>query len=863
MGLKKITNWIGEKVTEPIKKAADKYIGQPLTQGVRQVKQAVGLEATPIPDEAKAKLDPRKTQALSEYGEIARKNAQNAQDPGAYQPGRYNPRQAQNAQLPGTKFSTPAAAAQQNNIFIPREAGQGSTRTFSAGDPQNRWNERGTAPQQTNMGSLRPAQIQEYSQQLALRRAGNQQLPTATSEGAMQAPQLQNEQGVVPGSTHSYLYNPQARFERFDGKIGLEREGGQPGVQYQREGQQPGPEMTREGSQQKQQSQSESGQQLTLEREAGNVMKLGRQGGDIQLGREGSVGLQDDQFRGAIQQAIQEQMGPLSLAQGYDPAMRQKAVSLATSGIELQKQRALEKLKEEQMSAGNFGSSVGQAKMAELAAEYDRQSQQAMLSIDLQGLEADREDRYRNQSAQQQRLGQLASMAGQGQNLALTSGQFQRQGIGADNNAAMSEAEFARRGTAADNAATMNEMQFDREGRAIDRSSTTTEAQFGREGRGIDENARRFDAGFDREGRQIDNQSAMQLAQYGLQTRGMDYDRDMQQAQFGREGRGLDNQASMQERQMQFDAQARNNEDARYREQFELDKLQRENSRMMDEAQFDRGGRQLNNQNAMQLAGYGREGRGIDYDRGMQQAQFGREGAALDNQTALQEAGFNRDTIGRQADNSRYLYETNRQNVAADNDMAMRLAEYDRQGRSADYGRVSNENDRQFNQQMQLENWERGGRQIDLDNQLRMGDRGWNQEMEASRFNREGEALQSDADWRAAQEAQRRAENEASIGNQADLYNLEQEGRANEVNYGRYRNSINDLANYASGSQLDPQSVLDADVWQQQEAARQARFGGAVDTGLKLYDLATGKPSVKGSDRGPTGTMKTIKGARR
>jgi len=528
---------------------------------------------------------------------------------------------------------------------------------------------------------------------------------TAMREGEM-TPMLTMQGGRMPN------------FQRVSQNLALQRSGSQPGALYYRESDIGVPMMQTEAGHPLPAPDLESDNRLILQREGGNVLRLGR---------EGAIGLNSQPYTTAAQRALAEQMSPLNLQEGYDSAMREKAVALATSGIERQKEHALARLKEEQMKAGNFGSSVGQREMAELARQYDEQLQNAERQIDIRNMEAARQDRYANLMAQQARLRQLADIAGLGQNLELAGAQFGRHGVSADNAATMAEQEFARRGRAADNAAMLQE------------------AQFGREGRRIDEETRRWEQMFGREGRQMDNTTAMQLAQYGRQGREADYLRDMEQARFRREGMQLDNAAALQEQQ------------------------------------FAREGAQLNNQ-IEQL-----------------QAEFARQGIQLDNATLMQ------------------------------------MAQYGREGRATDFLRDVSESQRDFQNRMELERFMREGRGIDFANRNLIGEQDWRRQMEAEEFNRENQAIQSDEDWRRYQELQRRAERAEEIGNEAQRYNLENLARENEVRYGRYRNAISDLANYANGNPYDPQSAINADVWQRQEADRQARLNAFINTGLASY----------------------------
>ena len=151
---------------------------------------------------------------------------------------------------------------------------------------------------------------------------------------------------------------------------------------------------------------------------------------------------------------------PTQLASGYSPEMREKYISNATSGLEQQREAAAARLKEEQMSAGNYGSSVGQKNMADLMADYDRQMMQASTGADLMQMEAEREDRYKNIGVDQNRTGLLTNVAGAGANMNLASTGFNRDTTAMQNNVEQVKAEYARQGIQIDNETAMALAQF-------------------------------------------------------------------------------------------------------------------------------------------------------------------------------------------------------------------------------------------------------------------------------------------------------------------------------------------------------------------------------------------------------------------
>ena len=166
------------------------------------------------------------------------------------------------------------------------------------------------------------------------------------------------------------------------------------------------------------------------------------------------------QERAALLGAMQGLQTPQNLAAGYDPNLRQTYIDMATSGLDQQKQAAIAQLKEQQMKSGNYGSSVGQKQMTDLAAQYDRQVTEAGKQADLMQMEAEREDRYRNLSAEQSRIGQMAGIAGQSAGLDLSTAGYTRDTMAMQNNAEMIKAQYARQGIQIDNDTAMQMAQF-------------------------------------------------------------------------------------------------------------------------------------------------------------------------------------------------------------------------------------------------------------------------------------------------------------------------------------------------------------------------------------------------------------------
>lgn len=313
--LKKAGKWFEEKITTPVREAADKYIGTPVTNAVKDVKRATGIEATPIPESVKPKVDPSRAGAMATYG--------------------------QQIQQQGQQFN-PAQYGQ--NYFQPQ--------TYSPIISSNTRN---------MPGIYSPAQ----------------RVPQA--QGAVATPQLQNVAG---------------------------------------------------------------------------------QNQPTQLNLTTGTGPNTYTERAALLKALSGTTTPLNLASGYDPALRQTYVDMATSGLEEQKTAAMARLKEEQMKAGNYGSSVGQKQMSDLQKDYDRQVIEAGKQADLMQMQAEREDRYSNLAAEQSRVSQLAGLAGQSAGLDLSTAGYTRDTMAMQNNAEMIKAQYARQGIQIDNDTAMQMAQF-------------------------------------------------------------------------------------------------------------------------------------------------------------------------------------------------------------------------------------------------------------------------------------------------------------------------------------------------------------------------------------------------------------------
>jgi len=348
--LQKAGKWVEKNVTKPVRETADKYIGTPATNAVKDVKRATGLETTPIPEGVKPQVDPNRAGAMAQYGGMIQKQAGQF-DPAQYGPNTFQARTFTPTQTPSTVQMPGTYQATQTPQAPTKLSATSITPTGVVAAPTNTV---GTVQAPTAPGMMNAPQT-----------------PQKTT-----TPQLQNVSGVPLGMQN---YNQQ---------------------------------------------------------------------------------VDTSQEQAAVRQELSRLSNPMQLQSGYDPKLRQTYVDMATIGLQQQKEQALAQLKEEQMKAGNYGSSVGQKAMADLSAQFDRQITEAGKQADMMQMEAEREDRYRNISAEQARSGMVLNTAGTGANLNLSSQGFSRDTTSLQNQAEALKADYARQGIQIDNATAMQMAQF-------------------------------------------------------------------------------------------------------------------------------------------------------------------------------------------------------------------------------------------------------------------------------------------------------------------------------------------------------------------------------------------------------------------
>lgn len=583
-------------------------IGNSIKKGLsdfgESAKEAVGIKARELPDEAKLQVDPGRAAALSQYGQGVTSRYGQTQQPGQYTSPRYTPTKINNAPMGTSRLN-------ETNVNYTPQQRQLPNTGYSA------------------------QKLAGYSQQV-------------------QGPQTQqvSNQPLAQQRTEDYR------------RIGLQDEQAQRADALDRP-------WGNEGS-----------QNLNLTREGGNVIKLS------QPGQQANNGF----YKGNVDKAVMrasDQMGA-PLTEGYDPNMRNVAASLATARMGQKKQQALAAMKEQQMAAGNYGSSIGQKQLADLQAEYDQKEQDALNTIEMQQMQAARDDRYRNEDVTAGRINQVANISNAGQNMNIQ------------------------------------------------------------------------DVGFGREGINMNNATTLQENQYNLGLRNTDRNSATQEAQFGREGRNLDYNAQQQR------------------------------------VQFEREGRQINNQNRMQEAQFGREGRNIDYGSEAANSEFGRAGTQYNN------------------------------------DLAFRMAQYN-----------AGENQRQFGNQMNAQQFGREGEQMGYQNQIGADQQNFGNMMTAEEFNRQGRQITNADDIARMNEEQRRAELDAARQDYGNQFNMGNDRADYNTNYGRYRDTVGDMANYANGQAYTPESLAANQNYAAQEAQRQATQGAFVGAATSIGSAMTGIPRMR------------------
>lgn len=570
--------WLSDRLG--IKWDPIKDIGNAWDKARGTVERSIGLKPEDIPADKQIQIDPQKAHALSQYGQ------QTQQFAGGFDSSKYGASYNQplffNPQISSNTVGMPGQQIPEHlDISRQREGKDATLEKYLQPQQQSQqfntpYEQQTNEPVQQQVGGVTP-QVQQVNPNVSLGRESVYAAP--------HAPNLTNR--TLPTTNEA------------NRQIG---------------------QRTPESMVQQPQMQTEQGQGVNFQSVAG-------------------VSPDNSRYQQALNLELERAQNPLQLDAGFNPEMRQKAIQLATSGIDMAKERAMEQLKEQQMKAGNFGSSVGQREMAELAMQYDMQRANAEANIDVQHMMAERDDRYRNVDAEMKRSGLTSGLAGQGQGMTMEEARMQIDKIGIDNAANQIAAQFSREGRQMDNATAMKLAEFARQGRQQDFNNLLAEAGFSREGTMLDQGTQERKATFDQNAQQQTFLNQLSQYQQEQQARGIDRSSDMWQAEFNRASTMDNNQLAMALEQMRQQGIQIDNDTAMRLADYlrggrQLDIGRDERSQERDDRRYDVGFNQ-----AMGLAEYDRRGRDIDYQRDL-----------LEDQT-----NYARQQDARQEDWSRYL----------------------------------------------------------------------------------------------------------------------------------------------------------------------------------------------------------------
>ncbi|MDD5564485.1 MAG: hypothetical protein PHQ91_12310 [Thermoanaerobaculaceae bacterium] len=596
-----------------VKKTVNK-IGNTISDTVRSGTDALGLTTPSIPDEAKLQIDPTKAASLAGYQNTANQNVSRWGENTPGGSGYFTPEQY-TATLP-EKQTTPTSVRETDLTYTPQT------------------NNVPTEQQSTDMSALKALSKPNYGQtsdniSLRLQNVGDQNIkaeaePTDIKlgrSGSVNAPQ-----NIAKSDAESRQLNT-----NFSQAL---------------------PERTSEASIAAPTLQSEGQTNLGL-------------------GRVSQFAPDTQKYSSAADTALQERLNTQAdTTQGYDPQQEALAVQQMTAGLDAQQQEAEAAMKEQFKKNGMLGSSVASAELAKLKAKYDEQKSTAVGKVKLQNLEAQREDRYKNQSQASDRLNQIAALSSSGQGLA-TQSATTKAGL-----------------TAQDNSATTQEANFLQNQRSIDNSNAMKLAEYNRAGRTTDEAANLNRAGFNQGSQQLSNAAIAQNAQTATSSRQADEQLAMQKANFAREGITADNSATMQEAQFGQQGRATNLANQVTLENLNRQGIAQNNANATTEAGFNvqQGNTAYERQKAasdteyartMGTESYGREGRQIDtataqnlattnFNQNMQNEEFNRQGRATNTAQDWQTYNANNEDALNRANtlNQQSQYNLNRGDTA-------------------------------------------------------------------------------------------------------------------------------------------------------------------------------------------------------
>ena len=177
-------------------------------------------------------------------------------------------------------------------------------------------------------------------------------------------------------------------------------------------------------------------------------------------------------------QQIESLSTPYDLQAGYDSGLFDSSMRGFREMSQRQMEEDLARQKEEQMKAGNYGSSVGQEQRSDLIQDYRLAEQQKWLESKMNQMQAEREDRYRNIGVDQSRMGMAADLAGATAGLEMSGAGFARDTMQLQNDAERIKEQFAREGKQLDNNTAMMLAEFSSGQKQQDFSNRFAGAEF-------------------------------------------------------------------------------------------------------------------------------------------------------------------------------------------------------------------------------------------------------------------------------------------------------------------------------------------------------------------------------------------------
>lgn len=148
--------------------------------------------------------------------------------------------------------------------------------------------------------------------------------------------------------------------------------------------------------------------------------------------------------------------------------------------------------------------------------------------------------------------------------------------------------------------------------------------------------------------------------------------------------------------------------------------------------------------------------------------------------------------------------------------------------------------------QMIMDQYAREGRQIDNATAMQMAQfvagqqqQHFGNQMATHQANQQADMASYDSEYRNYQDIKEAGRYGDQIANQANLFNIGQQDTADLRNYGSFQDYMRGMSQYGS-NQMDPTSMENYKLYQQQQADKNARFGNFLNTGYNIANLAMG-----------------------